>query len=372
MTPLFSSHLLLDHTLLGCYLFWNIGAKMPSEPSLIEAVVKQHTASSPFSGVFAVHKGGHVIFEHASGLANRSDGVANTLLTRFGTASGSKTFTAVAICQLVARGLLTFDTLIADCIGVTLPSFDRGVTIHQLLTHTSGIPDYFDEAVMTDFAELWHDLPVYRLRSPADFFPLFQNKPMQFAPGARFHYNNAGFIVLASVVEHLTGMPFHAYVTEHVFMSGGMTDSGYFATDQLPARTALGYIQHEADTAWRTNIFAIPIVGGGDGGAYVTAPDVLAFWTALLDYTLLPPAITQSMLTPHAMVNEQTYYGYGNWITVNAQGTMVKCVLSGGDPGVSFYSSYLPEHDTRIVAISNTSSGAGALARALEPSMALL
>lgn len=161
---------------------------MSIDSSLVEAFVNQHTASAPFSGVIVVKEDGQTIFAQASGLANRSDAVPNILATRFGTASGSKTFTAVAICQLVARGLLTFDTPLATCLHDPVPPFAPGVTIHQLLTHTSGIPDYFDEDIMDDYAALWHDLPVYRLRSPADFLPLFQTKPMMFAPGSRFHY----------------------------------------------------------------------------------------------------------------------------------------------------------------------------------------
>lgn len=342
---------------------------MSIDPSVIEALVNQHTASAPFSGVLVVNERGQSIFARASGLANRSDAVPNILATRFGTASGSKTFTAVAICQLVARGLLTFDTPLAACLHDPSPSFAPDVTIHQLLTHTSGIPDYFDEATMTDFAALWHDLPVYRLRSPADFLPLFQAKPMQFAPGTRFHYNNAGFVVLALVVEHITGKPFHDYVTEHVFQAGGMLDAGYFATDQLPARTALGYIEDAPGMEWRTNIFAIPIIGGGDGGAYVTAADVSAFWSGLHNNTFLPSELTQMLLTPHVQAHEQIYYGYGIWITVDSNGVPFRYRVSGSDPGVTFYTSCYPERDVQIIAIGNTSGGAAAIGKALEQYM---
>jgi CubicO group peptidase (beta-lactamase class C family) len=336
------------------------------EPSLVETLVHQHTTATPFSGVVGVYECGYAIFEHAYGLANRSEALPNTLATRFGTASGSKTFTAVAICQLVARGVLAFDTPLAACTPVPFPSFDPGVTIHHLLTHTSGIPDYFDEAIMDDFAALWYDLPVYRLRSPADFLPLFQARPMQFAPGTRFHYNNAGFVVLALVVEHMTGMPFHHYVTEHVFQAGGMVDSGYFTTDQLPARTALGYIEDAPGTEWRTNIFAVPVIGGGDGGAYTTVADVITFWRGLHNNVFFPSETSHTLLTPHVQVHDQVFYGYGNWITVDSNGSPYKYVLAGSDPGVTFYTSSYPERDVQIVALGNTSHGASALAKAIE------
>ena len=282
---------------------------MAIDQAAIEAVVQQQTAAAPFSGVVLVHERGQTTFARAYGLAQRSEALPNTLATRFATASGSKTFTAVAICQLVARGLLAFDMPLTACVPVPLPFCDPSVTLHQLLTHTSGIPDYFDEAVEDDYGALWRDVPMYRMRSPADFLPLLYNRPMQFAPGSRFHYNNAGIVILALVVEHVAGMPFHRYVTQHVFQAGGMVDSGYFATDQLPPRTAYGYLDDAPDGEWRTNFFAVPIIGGGDGGAYVTAPDIIAFWAALLDNRLLPAPLTEALLAPHAHVREQVYYG---------------------------------------------------------------
>ncbi len=221
---------------------------------------------------------------------------------------------------------------------------------------------------MDDFEALWNALPVYRLRTPADFLPLFQDKPMLSEPGAGFHYNNAGFIVLALVVEHLTGMSFPAYVTEHVFQRARMTRAGYFATDQLPAQTAFGYIGDAAEA--RSNIFSIPIVGGGDGGAYVTAGDALAFWSSLRNDTLLPSAITQAMFTPQVQEDEQTAYGYGIWIAVDASGWPVKYVISGGDPGVRFYTSCQPAHDRYVVAIANTESNAAEIGRGIEQFMA--
>ncbi|HZG66050.1 MAG TPA: serine hydrolase domain-containing protein, partial [Herpetosiphonaceae bacterium] len=194
---------------------------MAIDRAAIEAVVQQQTAAAPFSGVVLVHERGQTTFARAYGFAQRSEALPNTLATRFATASGSKTFTAVAICQLVARGLLAFGMPLTACVPVALPFCDPGVTIHQLLTHTSGIPDYFDEAVADDYGAIWHDVPMYRMRSPADFLPLLHNRPMQFAPGSRFHYNNAGFVILTLVVEHVAGMPFHRYVTQRVFEAGG-------------------------------------------------------------------------------------------------------------------------------------------------------
>ncbi|WP_313351732.1 serine hydrolase domain-containing protein, partial [Exiguobacterium sp.] len=149
---------------------------------------------------------------HANGFAHRGYRISNTETTRFGIASGAKLFTAVAILRLVEAGKVALDERVATIlpdIGIDLD----GVTVHHLLTHTSGIGDYFDEATMTDFEEVFQDFPMYRLRRPIDFLPLFQDQKRQFTAGERFHYNNAGYILLGLVIEQLTKQPFSDYVT---------------------------------------------------------------------------------------------------------------------------------------------------------------
>lgn len=334
---------------------------MPLDHAAIDALIADIPA---FSGVVLVVDRGSPRYERAIGYANRSEQLPNLLTTRFGTASGTKTFTAVAIGQLVARGLISFDQPLVTCAGVPLPWVDPRVTLHHLLTHTSGVPDYFDEATMDDYAALWQDTPMYRIRRSADLLPLMRDRPMQFQPGARFHYNNGGYVLLGLVVEHLTGMSLPEYMAEHLFGPAGMRDSGYFATDQLPARTAYGYVDDDHGTGWRTNIFAIPIIGGGDGGAYVTAPDVIAFWRALLSNALLPAPLTQTMLTPHTAADEGMSYGYGVWMKQLPDGALRHSMV-GGDPGVSFRAMCYPDRDLQIVVIGNVSSGAGRIADAI-------
>ena len=153
-----------------------------------------------FSGVlYALGKHGNFV-NQAYGYANRADHLLNNSQTRFGIASGCKLFTAIAICQLVEKNKLSFDTKLADCLNIDFPFFDKEITIHHLLTHTSGIPDYFDEDVMDDFEDLWKNLPMYQMNHLKDFLPLFQNQKMMFSPGGKFHYNNAGYIVLGLIV----------------------------------------------------------------------------------------------------------------------------------------------------------------------------
>lgn len=317
-----------------------------------------------FSGTMLVHRGEEQVVAESYSYANRSDQLPNTVDTRYGIASGCKIFTAVSICQLVEQGKLAFDTRLVDCLGEEVEQFDHSITIHQLLTHTSGVPDYFDEEVMDDFEELWINQPMYHIRTLRDFLPLFSNEPMKFAPGEKFHYNNAGYILLGRVVEKLSGMSFTSYVEEHVFKTAEMNGSGYFEMDALPAGTAFGYIDL-ADGSWKTNVYSLPAKGGSDGGAYVTTGDMKRFWQALSLNKLLSKELTEKLLTPHVSEDEDTYYGYGVWIDQDEKG-ISKFHVMGYDPGVSFHSGYYPRQDVTITVCSNRSEGAYPVVSQLE------
>ncbi len=326
----------------------------------------------PFTGALRLSQGEEILFEGAYGDANRAEGISNRADTRFQTASGAKIFTSVAICQLMEQGALTPETLLRDCLDVDFPHFDPQVTVHQLLTHTSGIPDYFDEETMDDYEALWQERPTYTIRTLADFLPLFREEPMKFAPGARFSYNNGGYIVLGLIVEALSGQSFTDYVAEHILAPAGMADSGYFWMDRLPPRTAYAYIA-EADGSWRTNIFTVPIVGGSDGGVYTTAPDMARFWQALKAHRLLGPAMTERMLTPHIATGwdaPYTHYGYGVWLTAT-EGETRRWFVVGEDPGVSFQSSYFPQEEVVLTLLSNGGEALWSLGPALEETLEL-
>lgn len=324
----------------------------------IENIIKQHNEILPFSGAILV-KNKEEVYAQGYGYALRSEGIKNTSNTRFGIASGCKIFTAVAICQLVQQGVLTFDTCLKDCVDFSFPNFDAGITLHHLLTHTSGIPDYFDEELMADFEELWKDIPMYSVKSPKDFLPMFQNRQMKFSPGERFSYNNAGFILLGLVVERATGIEFTAYVEKNIFHKCGMLDSGYYRMDQLPERTAIGYIGN--DQSWRSNIYSVPIIGGPDGGAFTTVHDLNKFWDALFNNQLLSFEYTRILLTPHTRENEHTYYGYGVWILM-AGNTIFKYYVMGSDPGVTMQSSVYAKSKIHAHIIGNIDKGAGMIA----------
>lgn len=323
----------------------------------LQEVVKDIQNKVDFSGSVFVEDMDGVLLNQNFGFANRSEQIENISFTRFGIASGCKLFTAIAICQLVEKGKISFDSKLSDCIEHKFKHFDEKVTIHHLLTHTSGIPDYFDEEVMENFEELWVNHPMYHIRRLSDFLPLFQNQPMKSKVGERFHYNNAGYILLGLVVEQLTGMVFSDYVQEHIFDKANMTESGYFSFDSLPPNTALGYID-KPDGTWKTNIYSLPVKGGSDGGAFVTVNDMGKLWDSLMKNQLVNETYTNELLSPHTQVNESGFYGYGLWIKKNKEKSVLKYHIMGYDPGVSFHSAYYPDLSIKVVVCSNKSDGA--------------
>ncbi|WP_085994592.1 serine hydrolase domain-containing protein [Oceanobacillus senegalensis] len=310
-----------------------------------------------FSGSILVKVNNDILTELSYGYANRSEQIKNSTYTRYGIASGCKLFTSIAICQLVEDGKLTFETKLEDCLDVSFPHFDKDITIHHLLTHTAGVPDYFEEEVMGDFEELWVKKPMYLMRNLKDFLPLFQNQPMKFKVGESFHYNNAGYIILGLIIEQVSQLEFSEYIEENIFKKSDMTSSGYFEFDSLPKRTALGYIDHP-NGEWKTNIYSLPVKGGSDGGAFVTVYDMANLWDSLLHNQLLNDEHTNKLLTPYVRTNDKNgFYGYGVWIE-KKDDEILKFYIMGYDPGVSFHSAFYPKTSTKTVICSNKSQGA--------------
>ncbi|MED3550205.1 serine hydrolase [Cytobacillus praedii] len=316
-----------------------------------------------FSGTFYV-KSKENVLTGSYGFANRSEKIKNQTTTRFAIASGCKIFTSIAICQLVEEGKISFDTKVKECLDIDFPHFKEGVTIHHLLTHTSGIPVYFDEDEMDDYEELWVSTPMYRIRKLRDFLPLFQNMKMKADVGSSFHYNDSGYIVLGLIVEHVSGLIFSDYIEQFIFRKAGMVDSGYFEMDELPERVALGYIEKPSG-GWKTNVYSVPAKPSSDGGAYVTAKDMIIFWDALMNHQLLTKEMTWTLLTPRTEVEEDIYYGYGGYMETN-QKNVVKYILMGYDPGVNFRSVHYPDRQLTIVVCSNESKGAYDMIKGIE------
>jgi CubicO group peptidase (beta-lactamase class C family) len=322
-----------------------------------------------FSGVIDIRHRDSVLYARAAGYADRSNKLVNTLATRFGIASGTKFLTALAIGKLIVSKQLSFSTKLKDCLALDFPRYSPEITIRHLLTHTSGIPDYYDEGKVIDFDNFTLSAPWYQLRGPRDYLAVFPDEEMQFTPGERFAYSNGGYILLGVVVEELTGMRYQDFVEQAIFRPIGMHRSGFFALNQLPEQTALGYVEEAG--GWRTNVYNLPIIGASDGGVFTTVQDLTTLWTAFWAGEILPQELVETYTLPYVKAETegaQVYSGHGLWIYEGA-GRKREVYLTGCDAGVSFKSSVNRDAGLQVTVISNTTHGAWPIVRTIEAAL---
>jgi D-alanyl-D-alanine carboxypeptidase len=231
-----------------------------------------------FSGVVLLTKGGAPVFQRAWGMADREAGRPNTIETAFNLGSINKVFTATAIRQLAAAGRLDLDSLL----GKYWPDYPNAdvasqVTIRQLLNHRSGIGGNIFAAPPGGTR---HDIMHNR-----DYLQLFADQPLQFPPGTRQAYSNAGYVVLGLLVERLSAEDYYAYVRRHIYEPAGMTHTAAYPADSLPPDVAIGYTRGEDDAPaaapLRRNTDLLPGRGSAAGGGYSTAGDLARFLQAL-------------------------------------------------------------------------------------------
>lgn len=236
------------------------------------------TALDQFSGVVLLAKNGVPVLQRPYGMADREAARRNTLETAFNLGSINKVFTATAIRQLAHAGKLDLDSTLARY-WPEYPNQEvaRRVTVRQLVDHRSGIGgNVFGVPAGGTRRTIRHN---------RDLLPLFVNEPLQFEPGTRQQYSNAGYVVLGLLVERLSGEDYYEYVHRHIYEPAGMTRTAHFAVDSLPPNTALGYTRGAPDAPASTprhrNTDLLPGRGSAAGGGYSTATDLLRFVQAL-------------------------------------------------------------------------------------------
>ncbi len=300
-----------------------------------------------FSGVFGVYEGTKLIESDAYGFANKNFRIQNSTDFCYGTASGTKGFTAVSILTLAAENKLNLDDSVKKLLTAKTEKYglldwlSEKVTVRSLLNHTSGVPDYFDEDFVDDFEEALCGNANYHYEKPEDFFPLIENmwKKQQapYSSAGAFKYSNGGFVILAAVVEAVSGMSFPSFAKQHIFIKFGMKSTGFFRLDETSPDgivCATGYQQNG-----RSNIYGIPVTGGGDGGAFTTIADMAQFW-----HNLDPVLNPESTLSPFieeawspCIEGDGGLYGLGFWLRKENPHIVF---LEGFDPGVQFFSFY--------------------------------
>jgi CubicO group peptidase (beta-lactamase class C family) len=324
-----------------------------------ESVLAEWERERDLSCSVLVTEDGLTLLEACFGDADRANRVPITPATRFGLASVTKMFTAVAVVDLVAQGRLNLDAHVVEVLpperrpSTLLPE----VTVHHLLSHTSGIADYFEEeppdgSEEADYASLWVDRPTYSIQRPADFLPLFGDLPPYWPPGERYWYSNAGYILLGLVIEEISGRPYAEVVQERVFDRAGMAASGFFRLDDVLPEIATGYVL-APDGSWRTNHFSTPVVGGADGGSFSTCRDLDHFLTAYDDGTLLGD-LHDVVLHPQSDAGDGYFEGYG--VHLYPHGPFGH---GGGDPGVDVRVQRWSDRQANVIVLANAEGLAG-------------
>jgi CubicO group peptidase (beta-lactamase class C family) len=314
--------------------------------------VQDRVDEDRFSGVVLVAKGDSVVFHRAYGLAERSFGVPNRPDTKFNLGSMNKMFTAIAIAQLVEAGKLKF----TDTLANVLPEYPnrelaRRITLHHLLTHTSGLGgDIF-------VPELWRERSKYR--KPSDYFPLFAGEAPRFEPGTRWDYSNAGFVVLGAVVEKVSGQSYFDYVREHVYRPAGMTDTDAYELTRVVPNLAVGYAFFDDDPMQRNerrnNWDFLPFQGSPAGGGYSTAMDLFRFSRALRAHRLLSPEMTEVVTGGKVVEREGSpvRYGYGFEARPYAGKEARGHSGGGSNSGINSDLEVLWDSDWTVVAMGN-------------------
>jgi D-alanyl-D-alanine carboxypeptidase len=301
------------------------------------------------SGAVLVAKDGVTIASKAAGIANKATGAPIVLNTKFNLGSLNKMFTAVAIAQLAQAGRLSFtDTISRHLAAYPNKEVADKVTIHQLLTHTSGMGLYWNEKFMAQRE---------RLTTVAAHLPLFTSDPLSFPPGDKFQYSNSGYMVLGAIIEKLSGQDYYSYVQEHVYKPAGMSETGFYEPGQETPNLAIGYTRMGPDgkplEGIRDNTNLREVKGGPAGGGYSTVGDLVKFHAALRSYKLLNEEYTKLVTTGKVDAGGpigRYAYGFGDKVFGG------KHIIghNGGSAGISANFEMYPELGYTTVLLMNS------------------
>lgn len=323
----------------------------------IERTVERLTRGGGFSGTVYIARGDSVLLARGYGFANREDSIPNEVHTKFSLASMGKMFTATAVLQLVDQGKLRLtDTL--ERVLPAYPNHDRSsrITIAQLLQHSAGMGDIWNTPKK----------PVPGLTSALAAAAAVSYPPLLFAPGTRWSYSNEGYLVLAAVVERVSGEPFLQYLQHHVFVPAGMTETSVAAgADYIIPHRAVGYRPAAGDPlgagALRGNWTFLGDSAGGAGGGYSTVGDIARFGRALRTGKLISAALRDSMWTGRWDLPGYAGQRYGFASYVMRVGSRVAVGHGGGGNGSGMDNGFkqFTDGSYQVVVLANWEPPAG-------------
>lgn len=316
----------------------------PSARKWLDGYIDGLVRNDGLSGAVLVTRGKDAVVRRAFGYADAAGTTPITIDSRFSMASASKMFTAVLIARLVEQGTLAFGDPITRHLPADIvdPRWAQ-VTIDQLLSHRSGIGEYWTE----EFSKAMVDV-----RTPRDFIPWIHKAAPTFAPGTDYRYSNSNFILLGLIVEHVTGRSYADELQRVILRPLGMTSTS-LVTDRLPASRDAQPLSRDGE-GWRHS--GLPGHGSPAGGAWTTLADATTFLRALADGRLVSADTLKTLTTIRNGESDGLPYGYALEIR-NDDGT-VSWGHGGIARGVNAEVRYFPTLDTTLVMFSNQDNGA--------------
>jgi CubicO group peptidase (beta-lactamase class C family) len=316
----------------------------------LNAYLETDTEKDLFSGVVLVAHEGKPIFKKAYGMADREHNIPNQVNTKFCIGSIQKTFTAVVIAQLVEQRKLSYDDLIGKYLGADwiLSEVGEKVKISHLLSHTSGIAELLDD-------EFYKFAEAGTYRTLEDRKPIVKEKSLTFEPGTRWAYCNTGFILLAAIIEKVTGRNYSDYIKEHIFDPANMDNTFDSFRNKTLSNLAMGYdkVQEEGKAFWRKTGFFGKNDGTPSGGGFSTVDDLLKFSEALRSGLLISSESKELLMSVKASSRSMDY-GYG-FIIENSRKFGRVVGHGGAAPGVSANFRMFVDKKYTMIILSNFS-----------------
>ncbi len=293
-----------------------------------------------FAGVIAVSQGGRPVLAEGYGLADREQGIPWTPATVSTVGSLTKQFTGATLLLLEEQGHLSINDPISKYLD-GVPDDKRFITLHQLLTHSSGIADLDDAG---DFDPIGRD----------EFVQRILNQPLESRPGENYQYSNAGYSLLGAIIELVTGLSYEQFLRNTVLIPSGIYETGYILPSWGEGRLAQGY---EAGQRWGT-LLERPFDDDGpywvlraNGGLHSTAYDMLRWAHALMTGGVLSPESMAAYWAPQISEGGDSHYGYG-WSIVDADGSTL--VTHDGSNGIHFAeATIVPSRELVVFLMSN-------------------
>ncbi|MBN1225040.1 MAG: serine hydrolase [Candidatus Aminicenantes bacterium] len=305
-----------------------------------------------FSGTLLVAKDENILYTFVCGEASKRFHVPNNIDTKFNLGSMNKMFTATSIVRLAEEGKLSFEDPISKYVDESwLPReiTDR-ITIHHLLTHSSGLGSYFNEKFMNGSRLLYRDVDDYK--------PLIKDEKPAFEPGKRFQYSNTGMFLLGVVIESITEGSYFDYIRKNIYEPAGMKNSDSFEMDYPVENLAIGYSpERSRPWKWKNNIFMHVVKGGPAGGGFSTVGDLHRFALALKSGKLVSKESLEKLWTDYLGAN----YGYGFQVEEGPKGKVVG--HGGGFPGINGKLDIYLDRGYIVAVLSNYDMGASPVAR---------